>query len=351
MEPSVQYAITPDNVSVAYYTIGKGKPLVILPAGPWASIEIEWRIPQCCAWYKQLARHRMLVRYDIRGIGLSEPVEPDFGLESHILDLKAVIDHLGLENFALLAPQHAGPAAITYAARHMKEVSHLLLWMSYVRGADYYGSAPSQALHGILHQDWELFLEATAHAQLGWTESVVAHQVAELVRGKLSHDLIDAFDTAARRTDVAHLLSQVHSLTLVLHRRSVPHPPLSLSQRIAAGIPNARLVILEGESIAPFLGDTEAVLKAIDAFLGDNKTLTPEDTAHTSAESLPGLLSQRELEALGLITDGLSNQDIADKLVISVGTVKTHLSRIYSKLEVRSRTQAIARARELGLLV
>jgi pimeloyl-ACP methyl ester carboxylesterase len=69
---------------------------------------------------KQLARHRMLVRYDIRGIALSEPVEPSFGLESHILDLQAVIDHLGLENFALLAPQHAGPAAITYAARHMK---------------------------------------------------------------------------------------------------------------------------------------------------------------------------------------------------------------------------------------
>jgi pimeloyl-ACP methyl ester carboxylesterase len=46
----------------------------------------------------------MLVRYDIRGIGLSEPVEPDFGLESHILDLQAVIDHLGLENFALLVP-------------------------------------------------------------------------------------------------------------------------------------------------------------------------------------------------------------------------------------------------------
>jgi pimeloyl-ACP methyl ester carboxylesterase len=253
MEPTVQYAITSDNVSVAYYTIGQGKPLVILPAGPWASIDIEWRIPQCCAWYKQLAKHWMVVRYDIRGIGLSEPVEPDFGLESHILDLKAVIDHLGLENFALLAPQHAGPAAITYAARHMKEVSHLLLWMSYARGADYYGSALSQALHGVLHQDWELFLEAMSHAQLGWTESVVAHQVAELLRGRFSHDLIDAFDTAARRTDVAHLLSQVHSPTLVLHRRSIPHPELSVSQRIAAGILDARLVILEGESIAPFL--------------------------------------------------------------------------------------------------
>jgi ATP/maltotriose-dependent transcriptional regulator MalT len=126
---------------------------------------------------------------------------------------------------------------------------------------------------------------------------------------------------------------------------------LGLSQHIAAGIPYARLVVLEGESIAPFLGDTEAVLKAIDDFLDDNRSLTsPGDTAHTSTESLSGLLSQRELEVLHLITDGLSNQSMADNLVISVGTVKTHLSRIYSKLEVRSRTQAIARARELGLL-
>jgi LuxR family transcriptional regulator, maltose regulon positive regulatory protein len=94
------------------------------------------------------------------------------------------------------------------------------------------------------------------------------------------------------------------------------------------------------------------VLRAIDDFLGDNRSLTlPQDTAQPSTEPLSGLLSQRELEVLRLITEGLSNQNIADKLVISVGTVKTHLSRIYSKLEVRSRTQAIARARELGLLV
>jgi pimeloyl-ACP methyl ester carboxylesterase len=144
MEPSVQYATTSDSVSIAYYTIGKGNPFVILPAGPWGSIEIEWRIPQCCAWYEQLAKDRMLVRYDIRGIGLSEQVEPDFSPESHVLDLEAVIDRLGLENFALLAPQHAGPAAIMYAARHIKKVSHLLLWMSYVRGSDYYGSARSR---------------------------------------------------------------------------------------------------------------------------------------------------------------------------------------------------------------
>jgi ATP/maltotriose-dependent transcriptional regulator MalT len=61
-------------------------------------------------------------------------------------------------------------------------------------------------------------------------------------------------------------------------------------------------------------------------------------------------LTERELEVLGLIAQGLTNQQIADGLVISVGTVKFYTSQIYGKLGVNSRTQAVARARELGLL-
>lgn len=61
-------------------------------------------------------------------------------------------------------------------------------------------------------------------------------------------------------------------------------------------------------------------------------------------------ISERELGVLELISKGLSNQDIADKLHISLHTVKTHARRINAKLEVKSRTQATVRARELGLL-
>jgi LuxR family maltose regulon positive regulatory protein len=61
-------------------------------------------------------------------------------------------------------------------------------------------------------------------------------------------------------------------------------------------------------------------------------------------------LSERELEILRLIASGKSNQEIAAQLVISIGTVKSHLSHIFNKLNVESRTQCVARARELKLL-
>jgi len=61
-------------------------------------------------------------------------------------------------------------------------------------------------------------------------------------------------------------------------------------------------------------------------------------------------LSERELEILQLVAAGLSNSQLADELIVTVGTVKKHLNNIYGKLGVASRTQAIGRGRELGLL-
>jgi LuxR family maltose regulon positive regulatory protein len=67
-------------------------------------------------------------------------------------------------------------------------------------------------------------------------------------------------------------------------------------------------------------------------------------------EPAPELLTAREAEVLAHLDQGLSNKAIAQRLLVSAGTVKTHTHRIYRKLGVRSRTAAIARARELGLL-
>ena len=61
-------------------------------------------------------------------------------------------------------------------------------------------------------------------------------------------------------------------------------------------------------------------------------------------------LSEREVEVLGLIAAGLSNREIAERLVLAVSTVKSHVNNIYRKLGVSKRTQAVARARELDLL-
>lgn len=80
------------------------------------------------------------------------------------------------------------------------------------------------------------------------------------------------------------------------------------------------------------------------------KPNTQSEISNLQSEILPEPLSERELAVLRLIAEGLSNQEIADRLVVAVSTVKTHINNIYSKLGVASRTQALARAHELRLL-
>ena len=74
---------------------------------------------------------------------------------------------------------------------------------------------------------------------------------------------------------------------------------------------------------------------------------SPTDAA---SQPLVEPLTPRELEVLHLIADGLTNQQIADTLFLSIGTVKSYTSHIYGKLGVSRRTQAIAYAREIGLI-
>lgn len=72
---------------------------------------------------------------------------------------------------------------------------------------------------------------------------------------------------------------------------------------------------------------------------------------HKNKKALDYLgISERELEVLELVAEGLSNKEIAGKLFVSINTVKTHLSRLYEKLEVNRRTQAVEKAKSLRLI-
>ena len=89
MEPRIQYAKTKDGVSIAFWTIGEGLPLVYPVHGQFGHIQLEWEHAEFRRFYERLAEKRMVVRYDGRGCGLSDRDVTDFSLEAHLLDLVA----------------------------------------------------------------------------------------------------------------------------------------------------------------------------------------------------------------------------------------------------------------------
>ena len=95
---------------------------------------------------------------------------------------------------------------------------------------------------------------------------------------------------------------------------------------------------------------TEYANKLLAAFEAPEQEGAGETPSPTPSSPLVDPLTPREGDVLRLISQGLSNSEIAGELVIALNTVKRHTSSIYGKLGVKSRTQAVARARELGLL-
>ena len=268
MEPRIQYAETADGVSIAFWTLGEGPPFVCMPNVPWSHLELEWQEPRLRRWLERLTERRLVVRYDNRGSGLSDREVTDYSLDAHLRDLEAVVDSLSLETFALMGPLHSGPAAIAYAARHPERLSHLILWCTYARGSDYASVPQVQAIRALMDKDWDVYTETVAHVGFGWSAGEDARQFAGFIRGSVSQQAVQAFRDAIDQYDVTDLLSRVKSPTLVLHRRRFQLPSVDVARRLTARIPEARLVLLDGASAAPFLEDAEAVLGAISDFLG-----------------------------------------------------------------------------------
>jgi class 3 adenylate cyclase len=268
MEPRIQYAQTADGVSIAFWTLGEGMPLVHLPF-LFSHIQLEWQTPEMRRWYERLGKKRKLVRYDGRGTGLSERDVADYSLDARLTDLEAVTDRLGLDRFALFGATTWGPVAIAYAARHPQRVSHLILWGSYARASDWSRSPQVQAVRALMDKDWETYTETAAHTVLGWSAGEEARRYAALIRESVTPETIRTVISAQNEVDVTALLPQVRSPTLVLHPRQSPVPDVSVARGLASRIPDARLALLEGTTRAPYLGDTEAVIAAIDEFLGE----------------------------------------------------------------------------------
>jgi class 3 adenylate cyclase len=278
MEPRIRYAKTSDGVSIAYSVMGEGEPLVHMPFFPLSHLQMEWQIPEIRRWYERLAETRMLVRYDGRGTGLSERNVTDFSLDVRMLDLEAVVDRLNLERFVLYGALHSGPVAIAYSVRHPERVSRLILWGTFARGSDWLRSAEVQATRALLDKDWQTYTETVMHALgVGWEAGEFAHRVAALYRESFTQQALQAFIPTGNEVDVTELLPQVTVATLVLHGHHQSSLAIDVARGLAAGIPDARLAVMERGAIFPYLGDTEEAAMAIDDFLREGHESAPRE--------------------------------------------------------------------------
>jgi pimeloyl-ACP methyl ester carboxylesterase/DNA-binding winged helix-turn-helix (wHTH) protein len=258
----VHFCTAPDGVRIAYAAVGDGPPL--LKTANWLNhLEYDWESPVYGPLLHEIAAEHLLIRYDARGNGLSDWDVSEMSFEAFVRDLEAVVEALGIKRFPLLGISQGCAIAIGYAVRHPERVSHLVLYGSFARGRRKRGSAEeianSEALLTLMRQGWgnenpafrqlftSLFIPGGSEEQTKW--------FTDLQRITATPENAVRLRQAVDDIDISDLLPQVKAPTLVLHCRNDAVQPFDEGRRVAAGIPGARFIALEGRNHVPLKGE------------------------------------------------------------------------------------------------
>ena len=123
----IRFCTSRDGTRIAYATYGTGPPLVW--AAHWIHhLKFDWDSPVWRPWLSALARHHTLIRYDLRGCGLSDREGVEFTFAKLVEDLEAVVEAVGIERFALFGMTGCARISMSYLLRHPDTVSQLVLY-------------------------------------------------------------------------------------------------------------------------------------------------------------------------------------------------------------------------------
>lgn len=259
-----------------------------------------------------------------------------------------MLNAAGAHPVAILATWHLAWGALIFALRAPERVSHLVLWGTATRGADLYSDAV--AAMGTVSQ--EQMARIMWHSWMGWSAGDVANRLVDATLpapgttriGSAAAGMLSAMQVV----DLTDVAAQLRVPTLVLHPRERQFVTEETASELAASIPNARLALLDGDSLFLPVGVADQALSAINAFVQAPEQLTSA-LVRDGTMLIPDGLSGREVEVLRLVAAGMSNAEIADKLVIAQTTAARHVSHILKKTRLTNRTQAALYATRHGL--
>lgn len=330
--PETRYALS-EGVSIAYQVVGEGPIDLVMVPGFGSHLERAWELPRLAHYYHRLSSFSRLVLLDKRGTGLSDRVSPDHlpGIEQRMHDLRAVMDDVGLGKVSLVAHSDGGPLAILFAATFPTRVENLVLINTYpkrISSPEFPGALSPEFFDGFLREVTE-----------NWGQPILVDSVAPgsdpdfhrwwaaSLRASMSPAAARAMVAMNRAIDVREALPAIHVPTLVIHRTDDGVNPLEGARYMAEHIEGARLLELPGADHFPWMGDSEAILAAIEEFTTGTKSGGPTNQVLASLLFTDIVGSTEKAAELG-------DREWASLLRTHDGIVDTEVSR-HSGREVK----------------
>lgn len=270
----IRFCTSADSARIAYSVVGKG-PLLVRVLGWFTHLEMEWEWPDLRLFWEGLAEDLTVVRYDGRGIGLSDPYLGAFTEETRQLDLEAVLDAVNAEKAILLGISEGGWTAASYTIRRPERISHLILYGSYLRGATVrpgYDPEEDRALITLIRKGWgrdtptfrQIF---TSHFFRNNAEPGLIAHFNELQRASADPETAARYvESCHSRGDGRDLFMQVRTPTIVIHCRDDQNVSFEEGRLLAAHIPGAQLLPLPSGTHY-FPTDRKVVTKVVEGIL------------------------------------------------------------------------------------
>ena len=350
MQPEIRYADCGDGY-VAYQALGEGPPDLLMMFAYLTHIEHGWREPNSARFLGRLCDIGRVTRFDVRGFGLSDPLRGQPSLSERMSEVDAVLDAVGADRVALFGLWEGGVMAIRYAFEHPERVSALVLYASAARftaAPDYPWQVDRETAEAILLDLVEHWGDPTydlpyiALAPSKRHDMAFREWFAELQRLGCSPGRWIENARWSRSVDVRDLLASIQVPTLILHRTGDRLCPIANGRYLAEHIPDAQFVELDGDDHFHLAGDMDAIADAVEAFL-TGRISRRRRASHVVPASLREVgVTRREFEVLDLVASGATNSVIAEELHISVRTVESHVSSLFTKLGSDSRASLIA---------
>ena len=291
MLPETRYALCGD-AHIAYQVVGKG-PLDLLELSNGTNISIDEtnEEPHWERYVRRLASFSRLIRFDMRGVGLSDPLSPSEAptLESTVDDALGVLEAAGAERVAVLGAGFGGAVGILMAATHPDRVQALVLVNStarWLRDDDYPFGIPAEDVFqwaeaiqdttGNFEMPEELN-DAVLYAVSLASDQGFRQWWARASRRGAGPAAARALAELYNRVDVRSALTSVGAPTLVVHRREQILLPIGHAEYLADHLPNVTFVSVPGSDTLPFSGDIDELIDPMEEFLtGERPVRLPE---------------------------------------------------------------------------
>ena len=273
-KPETRYAQN-GEVNIAYQVVGTGDLDIVFVMGWISHLEYFWEEPAFAAFLNRLASFSRLILFDKRGTGLSDrvPVHELPTLEQRMEDVHAVMDAVGSERAALVGVSEGGPMCSLFAATYPDKTLALIMIGTYAKRvwAEDYPWAPTleqrEQFFNYMRENWGKPVGIEDRAPTKANDEEFRNWWATYLRMGASPGAAVALTKMNAEIDVRQVLPLIQVPTLVIHRAGDTALKVEEGRFVAAQIPGAKFVELDGIDHLPFVGEQTEILDEIEEFL------------------------------------------------------------------------------------